>query len=120
MEITVDKQLKRMWSTDTIWFDLSVVLAIFAFGNIVFGHFEEHRPKIRRVAKVVLVSLAVTLLSMLGLRWVGFSLLGALALSAVYVHGYWLPKNGVNGLTGEPREKYYDLLEVPEDRRRLR
>jgi len=44
-----------MWNTDTLWFDASVVLAIFAAGNIVFGHFEEHRPKWRRLLKVVIV-----------------------------------------------------------------
>lgn len=102
-----------MWSTETIWFDL----AIFAFGNVLFGHFEEHRSKIRRVAKIVLLSLVVTLLSMYGLRWVGFVLLGLITLWAVYIHAYWLPKNGVSGWTGEPRERYYDLLEVPKERR---
>jgi hypothetical protein len=43
-----------------------VVMTIFAFGNIFFGHLEEKTPK-------------------------------------------WLPKQGVNGWTGEPKEKYYQL-----------
>ena len=106
-----------MWSTETVWFDLAVVFGIFAFGNILFGPFEEHKPKIRRVLKVVLVSLAVALLSLNGLRWVAFTALGLLALAALFVHGIWLPRNGVNGLTAEPRDRYYDLLKVPEDRR---
>jgi len=106
-----------MWSTETIWFDLAVVFGIFAFGNILFGHFEEHKPKMRRVAKLLLVSIAVAVLSMYGLRWVAFAALGVLALAALYVHGVWLPKHGINGWTGEPRGKYYDLLKVPEDRR---
>jgi predicted MFS family arabinose efflux permease len=106
-----------MWSTETVWFDLAVVFGIFAFGNVLFGHFEEHKPKIRRVLKVALVSLVVALLSMNGLRWLAFSALGVLALGAVYVHGIWLPRHGINGLTGEPKGKYYDLLKVPEDRR---
>jgi predicted MFS family arabinose efflux permease len=106
-----------MWSTETVWFDLAVVFGIFAFGNILFGHFEEHKPKIRRVLKVVLVSLAVALLSMNGLRWVAFSALGLLALAAVFVHAFWLPRHGINGWTAEPRDRYYDLLKVPEDRR---
>jgi hypothetical protein len=106
-----------MWSTGTLWFDLAVVFAVFAFGNILFGHFEEHKPKLRRVLKVALVALATAALSMSGLRWVAFSVLGLLALAAAYVHIVWLPKHGVNGWTGEPREKYYDLLKVPEHRR---
>lgn len=108
-----------MWSTETPWFDLAIVFGIFAFGNVLFGHFEEHKPKGRRVLKVGLVALVTALLSASGLRWVAFSLLGLLALAAVYVHGIWLPKHGINGWTGEPREKYYDLLKVPAERRRL-
>lgn len=107
-----------MWSTETVWFDLAVVLGIFAFGNVLFGHFEEHKPKLRRVLKVLLFSLGIALLSMYGLRWVAFSILGLFGLAAVYVHGFWLPKHGINGLTGEPRDRYYDLLKVPEERRR--
>jgi hypothetical protein len=29
---------------------------------------------------------------------------------ALYVHLRWLPRHGVNGLTGEPRERYLELL----------
>jgi hypothetical protein len=107
-----------MWNTETPWFDLAVVFGIFAFGNVLFGHFEEHKPKARRILKVVIVALATVVLSMSGLRWVAFTLLGLLALAAVYVHLIWLPKHGINGLTGEPRDKYYDLLKVPVERRR--
>jgi predicted MFS family arabinose efflux permease len=106
-----------MWSTDTVWFDLAVVFGIFAFGNILFGHFEEHKPKARRVLKVALVVLATAILSANGLRWVAFGALGLLAIAAAYVHLVWLPRHGINGFTGEPKEKYYDLLRVPEHRR---
>lgn len=106
-----------MWSTETLWFDLTIVFGIFAFGNILFGHFEEHKPKARRVLKVVLVALLIVVLSMSGLRWVAFTVIGLLAVGAAYVHIVWLPSHGINGWTGEPRDKYYDLLKVPEDRR---
>jgi hypothetical protein len=84
---------------------------------VLFGHFEEHKPKARRVLKVALVALITVVLSMYGLRWVAFTLLGLLALAAAYVHGVWLPKHGINGWTGEPKDRYYDLLKVPEERR---
>ena len=29
---------------------------------------------------------------------------------ALYVHRYWLPRHGVNGWTGEPRERYLALV----------
>jgi len=28
------------------------------------------------------------------------------------VHAWWLPSHGINGLTGEPKAKYYELLGV--------
>jgi hypothetical protein len=106
-----------MWSTDTVWFDLAILFGIFAFGNVLFGHFEEHKPKLRRVLKVAVFAAMTAILSIYGLRWVELGLLGLFALAAVYVHGVWLPRHGINGWTGEPKEKYYDLLKVPEDRR---
>jgi len=44
-----------MWSKDALWCDMAMVLGIFAVGSILFGHFEEHRPKWRRLLKVVVV-----------------------------------------------------------------
>ena len=104
-----------MWPTDTYWFDVAVVMSIFAVGNILFGHFEEHRPKWRRVLKLV-IALSVTVgLSALGLRWVAYAIvLGLGGLAAAYVHLWWLPRHGVNGWTGEPKDRYYDLIGVPE------
>src|SRR5262245_22174321 len=97
---------------DTVWFDVAVVTTVFAIGNIVFGHFEEHKPKLRRVLKVVLFTTVIALLSAFGLRWVAYTILGILGLIAVYIHAIWLPSNGVNGLTGEPKDKYYELIGV--------
>src|SRR5262245_20674485 len=51
-------------------------------------------------------------LSYLGLRWVAYGLISALGVGAVYVHAWWLPRHGINGWTGEPKEKYYALLGV--------
>jgi len=101
-----------MWNTDTPWFDVTVVMTIFAIGNIFFGHFEEHKPKGLRALKVIFFVGLVAALSSFGLRWVSFVIIGALALVALYVHGWWLPSHGVNGLTGEPRDKYYELIKV--------
>jgi hypothetical protein len=43
----------------------------------------------------------------------GCTLIGIMGLVAAYVHIWWLPSHGVSGWTGEPREKYYELLKVP-------
>jgi hypothetical protein len=100
------KEVDRpMWSTQTVWFDVAVVMSLFAVGNILFGHFEEHRPKARRLLKVGLVVGLTVVLFSVGLRWVAYSLLGVLGL-------WWLPSHGINGWTGEPKAKYYELLGV--------
>src|SRR3712207_4643749 len=41
----------------------------------------------------------------------GFPLfIGALAVAALIVHAVWLPwRHGINGWTGEPKDKYYAL-----------
>ena len=89
-----------MWRTDSLWVETAVVLGIFAVGNILFGHFEQHRSPVRRLAKVALV-LGITL----GLS----STLLPLA-AAAYIHLRWLPQRGVNGWTGEPRDRYLALV----------
>jgi hypothetical protein len=103
-----------VWRTDTLWVETALVLGIFAIGNILFGHFEQHRPPARRLAKVAIV-LGITLLlsSTAGRVWgLGWLLLPLGA--AAYVHLRWLPRHGINGWTGEPRDKYLALV----DRRR--
>ena len=110
-----------MWNTRTVWFDIAVVMSVFAVGNILFGHFEEHKPKALRLLKVGLVVCLTAALSYLGLRWVAYGLISALGLGAVYVHAWWLPRHGINGWTGEPKEKYYALLGVrPREQDRTR
>ena len=99
-----------MWRTDTLWFEIALVMAIFAVGNILFGHFEEHRPKWRRLLKVVVVLAAVlTLSATLGRAW-AFGALALPLLGAALIHLWWLPKHGVNGWTGEPRDRYLELV----------
>ncbi len=99
-----------MWRTDSLWFETAIVLGIFAVGNILFGHFEQHRSSVRRLAKVALVlGITLTVSSTLGRVWgLGWLLLPLGA--AAYIHLRWLPKHGINGWTGEPREKYLELV----------
>ena len=99
-----------MWNTDVLWFDTTVILALFAVGSILFGHFEEHRPKWRRLLKVVIVLTVVLWLSAtVGRAW-AYGVLALPLLGALVIHAWWLPKNGVNGWTGEPKERYYELI----------
>ncbi len=99
-----------MWRTDTLWFDIAVVMTMIAVGSILFGHFEEHKPKWRRLLKVLIVlGVVLTLSATVGRVW-GFGVLAVPLLGAAYVHLRWLPKHGINGWTGEPKTKYYELI----------
>ena len=90
-----------------MWFEIAIITSIFAVGNILFGHFEERTPKWRRVAKLLLVvGLTILITRTLGRIWV-YVLLALMFLAFLLIHGWWLPKNGINGWTAEPKEKYY-------------
>jgi type IV secretory pathway VirB2 component (pilin) len=99
-----------MWRTDTLWFEVAVVMIIFAIGSILFGHFEEHKPKWRRLLKVALVLTIVLGLSTSAGRMWAFGVLLLPILGAALVHLWWLPSRGVNGWTGEPKQRYYELI----------
>jgi len=99
-----------MGDMDSLWFDVAIVMGIFAFGTILFGHFEEHKPKWRRILKVVIVStIVVTVSATIGRAW-AFGLLALPLVAAMVIHVWWLPKHGINGWTGEPKVKYYELI----------
>jgi hypothetical protein len=101
---------KNMWERNTAWFDLAVILAVFAFGNVLFGKFEQHRHPLRRVLKVILLSaLYVWIAQGPGRPW-AYGLLAIGFLAAAVIHGWWLPKHGINGLTAEPYDKYLELV----------
>lgn len=98
------------WDTSSYWFDLAIVLGIFAAGNILFGHFEEHRPKWRRLLKMLIVVGLSLSLSYFELRWLFYVFVVIAGLAAAYIHVVWLPGKGINGWTGEPKEKYLELV----------
>ena len=83
-----------------------------AAGNILFGHFEEHKAKWRRLLKVALFAGVTAVCSSFGWHWVVWALIGAAIVGAGYLHLRWLPSHGINGWTGEPKEKYYELIEA--------
>ena len=92
-----------------MWFEAAVVSTMFAVGNIVFGHFEEGAPKWRRILKLaVVLALSGFVSSQFGRGWF-WAMLVAIALPVVYIHVWWLPSKGIDGWTGEPKEKYYAL-----------
>ena len=99
-----------MWITESLWFEIAIVSMIFAIGNITMGHFEEQTPKVRRIAKYVLTVMLVCFISYEFGRTISMTVLGLCLLPVFYIHAYYLPKKkGINGLTGEPKSKYYEF-----------
>ena len=100
-----------MWDLNTRWFDVAVVLGIFAFGSILFGIFEQHKPRLRRVLKVVVfLGLTILIAETAGRPW-AYGFLALPLIAALYLHAVWLPKHGINGWTAQPYDKYLALLE---------
>jgi hypothetical protein len=100
-----------MWRTDTLWFDVAMVMTIFAVGNVLFGRFEEHRPRGWRLLKQVdFLALVLGLSATLGRAW-AYGVLALPLAAAAYVHGVWLPRHGVSGWTAEPRDRYLELVQ---------
>jgi len=93
--------------------DLAMMAVFLTIGNIAFWKFDPFQPMWRRALKIA-VALAITAAVSLYFGRKGVLVWFALAvLPIIYVHGIWLPRHGVNGWTGEPKEKYYALRGWP-------
>ena len=99
-----------MWRTDTFWFDVAIALTGLLLGHIYFGRFADYKPRWRLVGKSIIgVAMVVGTTAYAGRGWT-YVLIGAIGVGLLVVHGWWLPRNGVNGLTAEPRDRYYELI----------
>ena len=56
------------------------------------------------------LTIFVTVSATIGRPW-AFGLLALPLAAALVIYVWWLPKHGINGWTGEPKEKYYDLID---------
>ncbi|NOT74339.1 MAG: hypothetical protein HOP08_05370 [Cyclobacteriaceae bacterium] len=98
-----------MWSTDTLWFEVSIVTFIILLGNIYFSHFEERSPKGRKVVKYLITLALVLCISIFVGRLYALIFIGLWFIPIIYIHGIMLPRKGINGWTGEPKSKYYEF-----------
>jgi hypothetical protein len=107
-----------MWRTDTYWFDVAVVMTFLMLGQLLLGRFSEYQPRSRRLLKsVVGVALLVGMAVGAGRIWM-YVLLCVMLGAILVVHGWLLPKQGVNGWTMEPRDRYYRIMGLDSSGRR--
>lgn len=80
-----------------------------AIGHSLLGHFEERTSKWRKLAKLFgSLCIAVLISAQFGRVWF-FAIFTLCSIGVLYIHAWWLPSHGINGWTGEPKEKYYRL-----------
>ncbi len=89
--------------------DVAGVAVFLLLGNVLFRHFEPQMPLWRRFAKSAIILAITAAISYRFGRTGVLIAFGAVMVPLVYIHGIWLPRHGVNGWTGEPRERYYQL-----------
>jgi hypothetical protein len=88
------------------WFEVAVMCGGSCIGNVVLSAFAEQEPKVRRLVKLAVgVAVAVGVSAWLGRGWF-FALMGLYVVVFTVIHGWLLPRRGINGLTAEPRERY--------------
>ena len=99
-----------MWTTDTRWFDIATFSTLWVVLVFVFGHFEQHKPAWRRLTKFAVLLILFLVLAETAGRPVAYAVLGLLLIAGASLHFAVLSKRGINGWTGEPREKFEALL----------
>ena|SRR5687768_3224986 len=92
-----------------MWFEIAIVALLLLFYQVVFGHFEEQTPRWRILLKHTLAVLIFVSVSYFFGRFWFFVSIAVVHVPVLIIHFWWLPKNGINGWTGEPRDKYYEL-----------
>ena len=107
-----------MWSTDTYWFDVSLATSSLMLGHLFFGRFSEFQSRWTRLLKSLIGGAVIVGTAVLFGRGWSWLVIGAMCVPVVVIHGWWLPKKGVNGWTAEPRERYNELLGLDQHGRR--
>lgn len=98
------------------------IFIVFAIASIAyflaFNNFEKHMPLQRRITKLFVV---VGVLAVIGILFGRVAIWGTIALMTIgqiYLHGWYFPKHGINGLTAEPYDKYLETIEIMKGNKR--
>lgn len=83
---------------------------------IAFNNFEKHVPIQRRVTKLFVVVGTLAIIGILFGRFAFWGIIILMTIGQVYLHGWYFPKHGINGLTAEPYDKYLSTIEKMKER----
>src|SRR4051812_22088328 len=107
-----------MWRTDTYWFDVALVTTLLMLGQLFLGRFSKYQPRALRLLKSLLgAAILIAIAMWAGRAWM-YVALGVIFVGVLVVHGWVLPRKGVNGWTAEPRARYYELMGLDADGKR--
>jgi len=90
----------------TIVFTIASIAYFLAFNN-----FEKHQPLPRRIIKLLIVVGVLAGIGILFGRFTFWGLITLMTTGQVYLHGWYFPQHGINGLTAEPYDKYLETIE---------
>ena len=94
---------------------LAEILIVFTIASIAyflaFNNFEKHLPIKRRITKLFVVVGVLAVVGILFGRYVYWGVITLMTMGQIYLHAWYFPKQGINGLTAEPHDKYLEVIE---------
>jgi len=78
---------------------------------LAFNNFEKHVSIQRRITKLFIVVGILAVIGILFGRYAFWGVITLMAIGQIYLHGWYFPKHGINGLTAEPYDKYLETIE---------
>jgi uncharacterized membrane protein len=91
--------------------EIFIVLIIASIAYfLVFNNFEKHLPAQKRVTKLFIVIGTLAAIGILLGRFSFWGVITLMTIGQVYLHGWYFPKHGINGLTAEPHDKYLEVI----------
>ena len=97
------------------------ILIVFTIASmayfLAFNNFEKHIPIQHRVTKLFVVIGVLAIIGILFGRFAFWGLITLMTIGQIYLHGWYFPKHGINGLTAEPYDKYLETIEKMKSKR---
>jgi len=91
------------------------ILVVFVIASIAyflaFNNFEKHMPLTKRVTKLFVVVGVLAVIGILFSRYAFWGVIILMTIGQIVLHGWYFPKQGINGLTAEPYDKYLEVIE---------